>query len=135
MALLLLDTDVFSFFFKRDTRAALYAGYLGGGDVQACLSFQSVGELRYWALIRRWGEPRRHSLDTAISRTVVLPHDDDLCRQWSMVTAHRRQLGRPIECGDAWIAATALRHGLSLLTHNARDYGDVPGLTVISHGG
>jgi len=28
--------------------------------------------------------------------------------------------GRPIECGDAWIAATAIRYGLPLLTHNAR---------------
>jgi tRNA(fMet)-specific endonuclease VapC len=132
MRLPLLDTDVFSFLFKRDTRAALYAPYLA--HVQACMSFQSVAELRFWALVKRWGEPRRRSLDAAIARTVLLPCDDELCRHWAAVTAHRRRAGRPVECGDAWIAATALRHGIPLLTHNARDYADIPGLTIISHG-
>ena len=44
MQAVLLDTDVFSFIFKQDTRAALYASHLAGA--QACLAFQSVAELR-----------------------------------------------------------------------------------------
>ena len=44
--LLLLDTDVFSFLFKRDSHAAMYAPHLV--NAQPCLSFQSVAELRYW---------------------------------------------------------------------------------------
>lgn len=44
MSAALLDTDVFSFAFKRDTRAALYAPHLTG--VQPCLSFQSVAGLQ-----------------------------------------------------------------------------------------
>lgn len=127
-----LDTDVFSFIFKRDTRAALYAPHLD--DAQPCLSFQTVAELRYWALVRRWGEPRQRSLDASLARYILFPYDDAMSRHWAEVTAHRRRLGRPIECGDAWIAAAALRHRILLITHNARDYENIPGLKLLSHG-
>jgi predicted nucleic acid-binding protein len=45
-------------------------------------------------------------------------------------SVHRR--GRPRQDNDLWIAATALRHGLPLVTHNIRDFADIPDLTVIS---
>jgi tRNA(fMet)-specific endonuclease VapC len=97
--LLLLDTDVFSFLFKGDQRTSLYAPHLI--DAQPCLSFQSVAELRYWALIRRWGEGRRNSLEVAMSKCIVLPYDDAMSQRWAEVMTVRRQSGRPIECGDA----------------------------------
>ena len=40
--------------------------------------------------------------------------------------------GHPINAGDAWIAATALRHDLPLVTHNRSDFEHIPGLAVIS---
>ena len=127
----LLDTDVFSYFVKRDTRAVLYAPDVAGA--QLCLSFQNVAELRAWAISRNWGTARRQSLEAAMMRCFVLPYDDDMSRQWAAITAHRRRKGFPIECGDAWIAATALRHSLPLLTHNARDFADIPNLTLVTH--
>ena len=133
MQAVLLDTDVFSFVFKQDTRAALYKPDFAGA--QACLAFQSVAELRLWGLVRNWGEPRRQSLEASIARCLVLPCDDVTSRQWAEVNAHRLRVGRPIACGDAWIAALALHHSLPLLTHNASDYADIPGLSLVSHGG
>jgi predicted nucleic acid-binding protein len=130
-ATVLLDTDVFSFLFKRDTRAGAYERYLT--NAQACLSFQSVAELRLWSITRHWGEPRRASLERAIKRCIVFSADDATSALWATVTAHRRQIGQPMDCGDARIAATALRHNLPLLTHNAAHYRDVAGLNVISH--
>jgi len=132
MPLVLLDTDVFSFVFKQDTRAALYRPALEGASL--CLSFQTVAELRLWALVRRWGEARRQSLESTFKRYTVLPYDDAMSRAWADLTAHRRRLGRPIETGDAWIAASALRHDATLLTHNAKDYADIPNLRILSHG-
>ncbi|HKQ76312.1 MAG TPA: hypothetical protein VJ810_21640 [Blastocatellia bacterium] len=32
----------------------------------------------------------------------------------------------------AWIAATALLYGLELVTHNATDFDNLPGLTIIT---
>jgi predicted nucleic acid-binding protein len=124
MGAVLIDTDVFSFVLKRDTRAALYAGDLAGA--QPCLSFQSVAELRHWALARQWSQSRRASLDQSLARCVVLPYDDAMSRHWAEITALRRRLGQPIQCGDAWIAATAVRHGIPLVTHNASDYANIP---------
>jgi predicted nucleic acid-binding protein len=128
----LLDTDVFSFALKRDTRAALYAADLVGARI--CLSFQTLAELRLWALLRRWGKSRLQSLESSLAQCIVLPYDDAMARHWAEATAHRHRLGKPLACGDAWIAAAALRHSLPLLTHNASDYVDVPGLQVVSHG-
>ena len=87
----------------------------------------------YWALVRRWGETRRRSLDASLARYTLLPYNDAMSRQWAEISAHRRRLGKPIECGDAWIAASALRHSATLLTHNAKDYSDVENLRVVSH--
>ena len=50
------------------------------------------------------------------------------------VTVTAQSRGRRIECADAWIAATALLHGVPLVTHNRGDYAGVAGLDLISHG-
>jgi predicted nucleic acid-binding protein len=39
---------------------------------------------------------------------------------------------RPIGVADAWIAATALAHGIELVTHNPADFAGIPGLTVVT---
>ncbi|MFI5379238.1 MAG: type II toxin-antitoxin system VapC family toxin [Tepidisphaerales bacterium] len=131
MQAVLLDTDVFSFFFKRDSRASLYAPHLQ--NARPCLSFQTVAELRCWAIIKHWGDARRRSLDEAMRMYIIFPYDDALSRCWADITAYRRSTGRPIECGDAWIAATATLHGIPIITNNAKDYEGIPGLSVISH--
>ena len=53
---------------------------------------------------------------------------------WAEVTVAAQERGRRIECADAWVAATALRHDVPLVTHNRADYLGVSGLTLISHG-
>ena len=132
MTRIVIDTDVFSFFFKRDTRAQFYAPDLAGA--QPCLSFQTVAELQSWAISRGWGAKRRQQLSDVIRHYLVFPSDEAMVRLWAEVTAHRRALGHEVACGDAWIAATALRHGATLMTHNAKDYADIPNLTIISRG-
>lgn len=58
--------------------------------------------------------------------------DRALCVRWAEATDSARRNGRPIETADAWIAATALSHGIPLVTHNPSHYLGVDGLTVIS---
>jgi tRNA(fMet)-specific endonuclease VapC len=47
-----VDTDVVSFLYKRDTRARLYEPHLN--DPPFIVSFMSLAELRRWTLERNW---------------------------------------------------------------------------------
>ena len=133
MEAIVLDTDVVSYFFKQDTRSRLYEADIRGR--QLCLCFQTVAEVKAWAIERNWGAPRRQALDRVLARYLVLPYDARMADAWALTTAGRKRIGQPIECGDAWIAASALRHGIPLLTHNARHYHDIPDLKLIARAG
>jgi predicted nucleic acid-binding protein len=125
-----LDTDVVSFLFKGDTRAALYQPHLAGQVL--VVSFMTVAELDRWALARNWGAQRRARMDQHLRQFVLHPFDRALCLKWAEATEGSARSGRVLPASDAWIAATALLHGIPLVTHNPRDYSGVPGLTVIS---
>jgi predicted nucleic acid-binding protein len=130
MARAVLDTDIVSYLFKRDTRAERYRRHLH--DTVVVLSFMTVAELEQWALQRRWGQRRREELARFAERFPIHYADRLLCRLWAEVSVRARRNGRPIETADAWIAATALTLGVPLLTHNAADYAGVDGLTLLS---
>ena len=126
----LVDTDVVSFLFKQDSRAALYTPHLK--DTVPAISFATLAELERWALTRNWGKQRRQQLAEFLDDYVLLFPDAALCRKWAEVTEQVRRSGFKIEPGDAWIAATALQFGVPLVTHNRKDYAAVSGLTLIS---
>lgn len=129
MSRIVLDTDVWSFVFKGDTRAELFSDHLVGRT--PCITFATVGELYLWAELRNWGERRRSALARAIRQQVVLVWDDLIGRQWAAVRAERQRIGKPIAAQDAWIAACAMRHGLPLVTYNAAHFADVADLTLL----
>lgn len=132
MDAVLLDTDVFSFFFKKDTRRDLYAPDIA--DRQLCLSFQTYAELKAWTIERKWGAPRIEQLMQVLRQYVIIPYDSVVADSWAEIRAHRKGISRPIDCGDCWIAAVAVRHHIPLLTHNCAHFSDIPGLTVITRG-
>ncbi len=125
-----VDTDVFSLVFKKDTRASLYQQHLD--DRQLILSFMSVAELQRWALDRRWGGRRRSESDRYLQRFTIYHSDEDLCHWWAAVMVGAKARGRRIEVADAWIAATALLYDLPLVTHNPDDFAGVAGLRIIT---
>jgi predicted nucleic acid-binding protein len=51
--------------------------------------------------------------------SVILSCDDKTCWYWAQISAIK---GHPMPCGDAWIAATALRYNTPLITHNVKDF-------------
>jgi tRNA(fMet)-specific endonuclease VapC len=130
---LVIDTDVVSYLYKRDTRADLYHPHLN--DPPFIISFMSLAELRRWTLERKWGEARRQELEEYLARYLVIYCDDQMCDRWAEAMNSARLRGRPIATADAWIAATALLLGLPLVTHNGGHYAGVFGLRVISEGG
>jgi predicted nucleic acid-binding protein len=130
MALVVVDTDVVSFRFKKDTRARLYRRHLVGR--QALITFMTLAELHAWAIELRWGSARREELARHLSQYEVFYPDSALCGLWADVWVHARSKGKKIESADAWIAATALALDVPLVTHNPRDFAVVEGLTILS---
>jgi len=126
----LVDTDIVSMVFKGDSRAERYRRYLTGNIL--AVSFMTVAELHRWALSRNWGAPRRAEMKAHLENYVVLLCEKEMCQTWAEVMESARRKGRPIECADAWIAATALLYGVPLVTNNAGDYAGVDRLVVIS---
>ena len=59
-----------------------------------------------------------------------LPFDDACAEQYGILRASLAAVGRPIGPNDLLIAATALAHGLTLVTHNVREFSRVPGLKI-----
>ena len=128
MSLILIDTDIASFVFKGSSYADPYQPILDGQEL--ALSFMSVAELFQWAILRNWGERRFEQLEQYLSNYMVIPVDQTLCREWAKVRTARQQLGRPISPQDAWIAATALRYDLLLVTHNVKEFQEISGLKL-----
>jgi tRNA(fMet)-specific endonuclease VapC len=128
MSTVLLDTNIVSFVFKHDTRAATYAPLLQGNRL--AISFMTAAELFQWAFARNWGRPRFERLEQAIVNYLIIPPDLDLCRVWGKLRAERQALGQTIDAQDAWIAATALHYVLPLVTHNTSHFQGIPGLDV-----
>jgi tRNA(fMet)-specific endonuclease VapC len=130
MSLLLVDTDIASFIFKGSDYADPYLPLLSGQEL--VLSFMTVAELFQWAIFRQWGDRRLSQLEQYLSNYLVIPVDRPLCREWAQVRSDRQSAGRPISPQDAWIAATALRHDLPLVTHNSKDFLEIPNLRLIT---
>ena len=137
MATVLLDTTVASFLHPRKKGTAerlRYEPHLAGNTL--ALSFQSVAELFFWSEENRWGVEQRLALDGFLRRFLVVPYDVDLSRTWARVMSHAKSVGRRLEAGDGWIAATAVHRGIPLLSHD-RDFVHLAlsGLEVICYAG
>ncbi|KOR38511.1 MULTISPECIES: type II toxin-antitoxin system VapC family toxin [Planktothricoides] len=130
MGVILIDTDITSFIFKGSNYADPYLPLLPGH--QLALSFMTVAELFQWAILHHWGDRRLAQLEEYLLNYLVIPTDLPLCRQWAKVRGDRQSIGRPISPQDAWIAATALRHNLPLVTHNVKDFLDIPNLQLLT---
>jgi tRNA(fMet)-specific endonuclease VapC len=132
MKSVVVDTDVVSFIFKNHPLGATYEAELAGSIL--LVSFMTLAELDRWAIQSRRGAARREWLRLYLQKFVLLPYSRRLCTLWADVTVAAQSRGCRIECADAWIAATALRHDVPLVTHNRSDYLGVPDLKLISHG-
>lgn len=130
MSLLLIDTDIASFIFKGSDYANPYFPLLNGQEL--ALSFMTVAELFQWAILRQWGDRRLAQLEQYLSNYLITPVDQPLCREWAQIRADRQNMGRAISPQDAWVAATALRYDLLLVTHNIKDFQEIPNLRLLT---
>ena len=72
---------------------------------------------------------RRARLEASLERYLallfvgrVLPVTQPIAVRWGRLDGMRQMAGRPLSAPDGMIAATALEHGLTLVTRNVKDF-------------
>jgi predicted nucleic acid-binding protein len=70
------------------------------------------------------------AIGTLLREFEVLEFNDAAARVFGSVTGLLQQIGKPAGDVDVLIAATAMVHGHSLITRNARHFRHIPHLTV-----
>lgn len=125
----LLDTCVCIFLIRGNHQVmrARFAGFEVGA---LAISTITESELRHGAEKSRDPARNHHSLDLFMLSLPVLPFGGECGRHYGEIRASLEMIGTPIGAMDLLIAAHARAAGLTLVTHNIREFTRVPGLCV-----
>jgi predicted nucleic acid-binding protein len=127
-----VDTDVYSARLIPDsTLAGRYEPLLVGRA--EFVSFQTVAEVRYGALLRGWGDARLRRMEAALGRIEIVYPGPDLIRIYAELRVACQRAGHALSQrdhdADRWIAATAIRLGIPLVSNDGV-FENTPGLVL-----
>ena len=127
----LFDTDAISELL-RPRPAARYLEWLATVPrSEQWTSAVVIGELFKGAFRSRDRERHLRNIDERVLPALtVLPYDTGVAREFGALRAHLEERGELLPDADLQIAATAVRHGLTLVTGNLRHFARVPGLEL-----
>jgi len=124
----LLDTNVVSDLRKPRPNSGLTAWIATVDEQKLFLSVLSIGELRIGITLQSDAR-KRAALETwlvsdLLSRFAgrILAFDLDVAQQWGRIEGRARLGSGKLPVVDSQLAATALRHGLTLVTNNEADF-------------
>ena|ERR1700733_7160290 len=135
MAVIVVDTDVYSYITASDPRRGLpYKQHLDGHTI--ALSFITVGE-QYAGYLKQiskgnWPTTRLAKLEAGLRSVAIIPFDLEVCKTFGDLRAKSERYGKSVAVSDLWIAACAKRHSLRLVTNNRKHYDGIPGLDIVS---
>jgi len=127
----LFDTDAISEVLKKQPVPRYLRWLAGLPRAEQFTSAIVIGELFRGAF--RAADPSRHleSIESRVLPAVtVLPYDVAVARVYGQVQASLSRTGSTIADADLQIAATALHHGLEVVTGNLRHFERIPGVRV-----
>ena len=129
---IVIDTDVFSAeLIPGSLLAERYAPLLSGRP--AIISFQTVAELLYGALRANWGAVRTRRLEHAIESAEIVHTGPELVAICARLRYDCQSIGHaladPAHAADRWIAATAIRLRVPLVS-NDQIFRDAPKLKL-----
>ena len=129
----LIDTDVLSELRKRTRNPCVVSWISSQASADLFLSAVSVGEIeRGIVQQRRKNKEFAEALVTWLDKLItlyegrILPVDLAICRRWGRLSAEIGHDGT-----DLMIAATAIEHGLSVVTRNTKHFAPT-GVSVIN---
>lgn len=101
-------------------------------DYEWAVSTITVGELRLGVLQASDPEATARRLSTyqLAQRFEPLPVDEAASEEWALLVSRLRTTGRKAPINGTWIAATAIAHGVPVVTQDS-DYDAMPHLEVI----
>ena len=99
------------------------------------LSVITIGEIAKGVALLPPGDRRDGFSDSLLGLeqnygSRILSIDSETAHIWGEVTAAARQRGKTVAVSDGLIAATALRHGLHVMTRNVSDFEETGALLV-----
>ncbi len=112
------------------TAPALMARFRRESPVSLRLSSVVRAELSFGARNSSRAAENLRLIEAFWEPLISLPFADPSAEQYGLVRAELKRQGRPIGANDLFIAATALAHDLTLVTHNTREFERVPGLRL-----
>jgi len=98
---------------------------------ELAVSIITIGELRAGVLVADSVETRDRRLRTLTAALELepIPIDEPVAAEWARLRVLLRDTGQRMPVNDSWIAATALAHGVPVVTQDD-DFPAVEGLTV-----
>ncbi len=126
--LVVVDTNVVSYIFNRNPEVKRYLHYLYGKRM--AVSFMTKEEILFGAKLKNWSERRIARLCELVDSFEIFHSSERIIECCAGIRAARKHKTIPV-C-DAWIAATALAADCPLVTHNPKDFMDIPGLEVVT---
>lgn len=122
----LLDTDICSAHLKAGALTHRMVQYSGRLSISAI----TLAELYTWALRAKAPPHRPQGVLDLLNDVVVLDVTLDVARRFGEVQASLLDRGQRAPHMDLLIAATALVHGLTVVTHNQQHFAKIPGLSL-----
>jgi len=123
-----LDTDTCSAYLRANRVVAnRFLQHTGG----LYISTVTLCELETWAG-RKASSPRlRITLDAMLDEVGIIPFDSDIAVECGRLRAEMFDRGAVVAIADLMIAATAIRYGFNVVTHNIRHFSVVPNLHCV----
>ncbi len=113
---------------RRETTGPAHRFLASHADARLYVTFTIAGELAAGASLAE-----RSAWEGRLAPFHVLPCTLDVCWEYGRAFLHLQRTGRLIGANDLWIAATAVAHGLPVVTSNADHYHRVSGLEVVGY--
>lgn len=124
----LLDTSVVSELVRKSPSARVLQWIDAQDEESLHLSVVTIGELEK-GIAKLPASARKHRLQAWVRRDLaarfsarLLPIDARTATRWGVLVGESEKQGKPLPVIDSLIAASALVHGLSVVTRNVDDF-------------